>query len=170
MFSCEFCKISKNTFFTKYLWTAAFKVKQLCVEVNLHFIIIITLEKCVLNARIPVVLKYSFSSKILPSVSLFLCVRFWNTYVAFRSNHRICSIKSVLKHFSKSAGKHLWWKHRCQSLLFNKVLGLLKKVSGAGVSCEFCEIFKSTILTEHLRTTASELYHFISSHYLQSNQ
>ena len=25
MFSCEFCKISKKTFFTEYLWVTAYK-------------------------------------------------------------------------------------------------------------------------------------------------
>ena len=26
VFSCEFCKISKNTFFTEHLWTTAFEM------------------------------------------------------------------------------------------------------------------------------------------------
>ena len=33
---------------------------------------------------------------------------------------------------------------------------LLKRDSDTGISCEFCEIFKNTFFTEHLRTTASE--------------
>ena len=48
--------------------------------------------------------------------------------------------KVVLRNFTKFTGKHL-----CQSLFFNKVPGLglqlyLKRDSGTGVSCEFCEI------------------------------
>ena len=29
MFSCEFCEISKNTFFTKHVWTTASSVLQI---------------------------------------------------------------------------------------------------------------------------------------------
>ena len=53
--------------------------------------------------------------------------------------------KSVLTNFVKITGKHL-----CQSLFFNKVLGLrpatlLKKETLEQVfSCEFYEIFKNT--------------------------
>ena len=43
--------------------------------------------------------------------------------------------KGFLKYFAKFTGKHL-----CQSLFFNKVVGLR--------SCEFCEFFKDTFLTE----------------------
>ena len=40
-------------------------------------------------------------------------------------------------------------KNLCQSLLFNKVAGLIKKETLAQVfSCEFCEICKSTIFIE----------------------
>ena len=53
----------------------------------------------------------------------------------------------------KTPGKHL-----CQGLFFNKVAGLrpLKKEAMVQVfSCEFCESFKNTFLTEHLRVVAS---------------
>ena len=61
----------------------------------------------------------------------------------------------VLKIFAKLTGKHL-----CQSLIFNKVASLwpatlLKKETGTGVFCEFCEIFKNTFFTEQLQVTAS---------------
>ena len=77
-------------------------------------------------------------------------------FLNYRSSHWRCYIKiAVLKNFVKFIGKHL-----CQSLLFNKVAGLrpttlLKRDSGIGVFCEFCEIFKITFFTEQLRTTAS---------------
>ena len=66
--------------------------------------------------------------------------------------------KGALKNFVKFAGKHL-----CQALFLNKVAGLrldasnfIKKETLAQVfSCEFCEIFKNTYFTEHLRMTAS---------------
>ena len=79
----------------------------------------------------------------------------------FRSSHRRCSLKKgVLRKFSKFIGKQL-----CQSLFFNKVAGLrpqacnfIRKETLAQIfSCEFCEIFKNTFFTEHLRTTASTI-------------
>ena len=68
--------------------------------------------------------------------------------------------KSVLRNFTKFAGKHL-----CQRLFFNKVAGLrpanlLKSVSGTGVFlcgiCGICGISKKTFFTENLRTIASK--------------
>ena len=51
--------------------------------------------------------------------------------------------KSVPRNFAKFIGKHL-----CQNIFFNKVA---KKETLAQVSsCEFCEISKNTIFTEHL--------------------
>ena len=69
-------------------------------------------------------------------------------------NHRMCSVKKgVLRNFAKFTGKHL-----CQSLFFYKVACLrLAQV----FSCEFCEISKNTISTEHLQTPASKLFPFI---------
>ena len=64
--------------------------------------------------------------------------------------------EGVLKNFSKFTEKHL-----CQSLLFNKVSGVslqlyFKKETLAQVLyCEFCEIFKKAIFTEHFWKTAS---------------
>ena len=61
--------------------------------------------------------------------------------------------KGVLKSFAKFTGKHL-----CHSLFFNKIAGLrstaLLKKSAQVFSCEFCEIYKNTLFTEHLRATA----------------
>ena len=51
--------------------------------------------------------------------------------------------KGVLRNFTKFTGKHL-----CQSFFFNKVTGLRPEQV---FSCEFCEIFKNTFSTEHLR-------------------
>ena len=63
--------------------------------------------------------------------------------------------KAVKKGFAKVAGKHI-----CQSLFFNIVAAhacsFIKKENLAQVfSSEFCEIFKNTFFTEHLRTAAS---------------
>ena len=60
--------------------------------------------------------------------------------------------KGVLKNFAKFTGKHL-----CQNLFSNKFTGLkacnfIKKETLAQVfPCEFCEIYKNTCVTEHLR-------------------
>ena len=87
----------------------------------------------------------------------------WNineTYV--RSSHRRCSVrKGVLWNFVKFTGKHL-----CQSLFFDKVVGLrpatlLKKRLWHRcfpVSCEFYEISKNTFFTEQLWVTPSNTF------------
>ena len=87
----------------------------------------------------------------------------WNineTYV--RSSHRRCSVrKGVLRNFVKFTGKHL-----CQSLFFDKVVGLrpatlLKKRLWHRcfpVSCEFYEISKITFFTEQLWVTPSNTF------------
>ena len=65
--------------------------------------------------------------------------------------------KGVLKNFAKFTGKHLY-----QSLFFNKsaVLRpatLLKKRLAQVFSCEFCEIFKSTLFCRTSLVTAAIL-------------
>ena len=78
----------------------------------------------------------------------------------YRSRHRRCFIKKgVLKNPAKFTRKHMCpslffkftGKHMCQSLIFNKVAETLAQV----FPCEFCKIFKNTLFTEHLWTTAS---------------
>ena len=79
----------------------------------------------------------------------------WNAL--YRSRHRRCSVrKGVLRNFAKLTGKHL-----CQSLFFliklqDWACNFTKKETLEHVfSCEFCEIFKNTFLTERLWTTSS---------------
>ena len=64
-----------------------------------------------------------------------------------------CSIEiSVLKNFTKFTGKHL-----CQS-----TYNFIKKDTLAQMfSCELGKIFKNTLFTEHLRTTASVFLRFL---------
>ena len=66
--------------------------------------------------------------------------------------------KGVLRNLAKFTGKHL-----CQSLFFNKVVGLrltynfIKKETLAQVfSCEFCEISKNTFSHRTPPVAASE--------------
>ena len=67
-----------------------------------------------------------------------------------RSSHRRFSIKKgVLKNFAKFTGKHL-----CQGVLFNKMRLIKNETLAQAFCCEFCEIFKNTFFTEHLRMTA----------------
>ena len=62
--------------------------------------------------------------------------------------------KGVLENFSKFTGKHLCSHQACN---------FIKKETLAQVfSCEFCEIFKNTFFTEHLRMTASILWILIN--------
>ena len=62
---------------------------------------------------------------------------------------RVVLWKKVFSEISqKFTGKYL-----CQSLFFNKVPG---QALAQVFSCEFCEISKKMLFTEHLRTTASD--------------
>ena len=61
--------------------------------------------------------------------------------------------KGVLRNFTKFTGKHLR-----QSLFFNKIVScnfIKKETLAQVISCEFCEISKSTFFTEQFWTTAS---------------
>ena len=73
-----------------------------------------------------------------------------------KQSSEVCYKKVVFRNFTKFTRKHL-----CQSLFFNKVASLrpatlFKKRLAQVFSCDFCEIFKDTIFTEHLWKTASE--------------
>ena len=67
--------------------------------------------------------------------------------------------KGDLKYFAKFIGKHL-----CRSLFLHKVSDLrpvnfIKPETPIQLfSCEFCEIFKNTFLTELLRTSFSKAH------------
>ena len=60
--------------------------------------------------------------------------------------------KSVLKNFAKYAGKH-----RCQSIFYNNFFEkfIKNETLEQMFSCEFGEIFKNKLFTEHLWATAS---------------
>ena len=78
------------------------------------------------------------------------------------SNHQRCSIKkSVVKNFKKLTGKHLCQREYLffkKNFIKKKTLAQVyrKKTNKQVFSCELCEIFKNTVFTEHLWTTASE--------------
>ena len=59
--------------------------------------------------------------------------------------------KSVLRNFAKFTGKHL-----CQSLFFNKVVGLLKRGPSTSFSpVDFAKFLRTPYFKEQIRTTAS---------------
>ena len=73
-----------------------------------------------------------------------------------KQSSEVCYKKVVFRNFTKFTRKHL-----CQSLFFNKVASLrpatlFKKRLAQVFSCDFFEIFKDTIFTEHIWKTASE--------------
>ena len=89
-----------------------------------------------------VFLSNSFYKKVRNQFSCIYIYQFRQS----RSSQRRCSVrKVVLRNFAKFTGEHLR-----QSLLFNKVAGLIKKETPAQVfSCEFCEISTNTFFIEH---------------------
>ena len=69
-----------------------------------------------------------------------------------RSSHQRCFMKKgVLRNFAKFTGKHL-----CQSLLFNKVAGLRKRLWHSCFPVNFTKFLRTLFFTEHLWTTASK--------------
>ena len=60
--------------------------------------------------------------------------------------------KDVLKTFVKFTGKHL-----CQSLFFNKVAGLKKRLWKRYFHVNFAKFLRTPFFTEHLGMTASEV-------------
>ena len=100
VFSCEFCKICKNTFFTEHLPVAA-------------------------SENYPISWKSSDVNIVFPANTLVSRISF-EEFEYFsgsrqkRSSDGRCSVKKcVLKTFAKFVRKHL-----CQSLFFNRVPGL----------------------------------------------
>ena len=52
-----------------------------------------------------------------------------------------------------------WTKHKCKGQRTEDCNFIKKETLAQVFSCEFCEISKNTFFTEHLRATASALYH-----------
>ena len=62
--------------------------------------------------------------------------------------------KGFLINFAKFTGKHL-----CRSLIFNKVVCLLKKKTPTQVfSCNFCEIFRKTLFYKTPLVAGSDIF------------
>ena len=78
---------------------------------------------------------------------------FYNSFFIDRSGHRRCSVrKDVLKKFTKFTEKQPVPEHLFLVKLQATACNFIKKETLAQVlSCEFCEFFKDTFFTEHLR-------------------
>ena len=64
----------------------------------------------------------------------------------YRSSHRKCSVKKgVLRNFGKFTGKYL-----CQSLFFNKVAGLKKRLWHRCFPVNFAKNLRAPLFTEQL--------------------
>ena len=87
--------------------------------------------------------------------------QYWeDDYDPCRRSHGICSIKNgVLKNFRKfkSVSESLF-EFRCRPESGNFIK---KEILAQVFSSEFCEIFKNTCFTEHLRETASSQYQIL---------
>ena len=66
----------------------------------------------------------------------------------FRSSHRRCSVKKVFLRFLRNS-----LEITCVRVSFS--IKFKKETLAHIFSCEFCETFKGTFLTEHVRATAS---------------
>ena len=121
MLSYQICDIFQKTYLEEHLRTTASKHRNSFLEVFCR--------SCCL-ALINAVMKYSFFAALVQSwrgnllknctPSQVFFKEFHNSCRTARSSHQRCSIiKGVLRNFPKLTGKHL-----CQSLFFNKVLGL----------------------------------------------
>ena len=119
MLRCNFHFLKKLTDFRHIILQSARKLKNSFMERVLqikHFFP----SSSISFLRSPIFLSLSFIFRfvnILDTLSL--------QKITFRSSHRRCSVrKDVLKNFAKLTGKHL-----CQSLFFNKVVGLSLQLS-----------------------------------------
>ena len=77
---------------------------------------------------------------------------FTNKFVFFKYQNQPPEVfhkKGVPTKCTKFTGKQL-----CESISFN----IFEDVRTAIFCCEFCEIFKSTFFTEHVQTTATEIW------------
>ena len=99
--------------------------------------------------------------KILKKIiACFLWVTIFKKSTINRTSHRRCSIKKgVLKNFAKFIGKHLYQGFLCLSVpKYSSGLKLETRLPEQVLSCEFCESFKNTFFTEHLRKKKQLFY------------
>ena len=160
MFYCQFCEISKNTFFYR---TPPVAASEKCLETVFVFSVAVRgyrFNRGTLRLEENEQLACYFSWGRIFLTCLSLKPVGWMRIKLFRSCNRRCSIKKgVLKNFAKFTGKHLH-----QSLFFFKssstqACNFIKiETLARGFSGEFCKFFKNTFFTEHLWATTSDCW------------
>ena len=83
--------------------------------------------------------KFTYSKKRV-TILIIAMVNYGLNLDFFRSSHRRCSVRNRCSQKFRKIGRRL----PCQSIFLIKVF-----------SCKFCDIFKNTFFTEHLRATSS---------------
>ena len=127
VFSCEFCKISKNTFYYRTPTVAASGIatlKRKTFQLPKHHFQTFLLQLKIKKLRL------SFMIREVHFLFLLFVCHIWSVTIhqiftmhlsRCRSSHRRCSVtKGVLRNFTKSTVKHL-----VQSLSFNQVAGVM---------------------------------------------
>ena len=140
VFSFEFLKIFHNSFFVKV------KPKNNIV----HITIIQIRTKQTLKIIFSDIQGMSKNSSYFLSLAHFLPM--------FRSSHRRCSVKkAVLKNVTNLTGQHLCWSLFLIKLSALKACNFIQETPTQELSCEHCEVFKSTYFEKHLLTAAAIL-------------
>ena len=75
------------------------------------------------------------------------CMGMFKAFV--RSSHRRCSAEIVFLKISQNLQKNTFESCRLQPAI------LCRKILAQAFSCEFCEIYRNTVLKMHLQVTAS---------------
>ena len=140
-FSCEFCKISKNTFLHRPTPVVASITNYLIIVlIKMRLLLFLVFSQYELACKHGII----FHISITNWSNFVFWIAFSNTWCNRSSRPEVFSKKGVLRNFAKFT-----WKLLCQSLFFNKVAGpacnFIKKETLAQVfSCEFYEISKNT--------------------------
>ena len=143
MFSCEFCEISKNTFFTEPLLATA----------SLHMLISQFTNSFANSPFTTIDIAIIRSSRLVVFCEKAVLTNFCKTH----KNSQIFFKIDVLKRFTDSTGKYQCKRH----FLINLQSWRLKESSTQVFSCEICKIFKNTIFYRTAPVAASDVTRII---------
>ena len=130
MFSCEFCEISKNTFFTEHLWATATEDSLAHFAVPLNYEIILTSLKnklrCYLFLVILPALRTAFSKNLNSQIIALRHSHFRNTYY----------LQGRFERFWKGGalyvGHHGWPKKKILSFKWSKKAKIILETKAFG--------------------------------------